>query len=286
MTTIPIHRLQDHHSNGLYLRRVEVTGDNRYEVPTYSHRDDHYMIAVQEKGRTEFMLDFNPVVMSGASLACILPGQVHAFNHIRKASGWFLAFDPLLLEEPLRDVFENARLCTAPLPLRPGALHRLQTCLHLLLDQQEQNNDSPLARQVLYALLTSFLGMAATLYQERAGEHLQASGRPALITRQFRELLRRQFRSVKSPADYAAALHLSLSYLNESVKAVTGLNVSQCIQEEVILEARRLLYYSDQAVKEIAYGLGYEDQAYFSRVFRRVTGLTPVEFRAQYRESS
>ena len=89
---------------------------------------------------------------------------------------------------------------------------------------------------------------------------------------------------MKSPAEYAAALNLSLSYLNEAVKACTGFAVSYWIQYEVILEAKRLLYHTDYNVKEIANELGYEDHAYFSRLFKKMVVQTPVEFRRRYRE--
>jgi AraC-like DNA-binding protein len=50
------------------------------------------------------------------------------------------------------------------------------------------------------------------------------------------------------------------------------------------MEAKRLLYYSDMNVKQIAHTLGYDDHAYFSRQFRKVTGITPLGFRVQYRK--
>jgi len=104
-----------------------------------------------------------------------------------------------------------------------------------------------------------------------------------MITLEFRQLVTQRFKTMKSPADYAEAMHLSLSYLNEIVKETTGFPVSYWIQQEVILEAKRLLYYSQCSVKEIAFELGYEDHTYFSRLFKKQAGQTPGEFRAGYR---
>jgi YesN/AraC family two-component response regulator len=78
-------------------------------------------------------------------------------------------------------------------------------------------------------------------------------------------------------------LHLSISYLNEIDKETTGFTVSYWIQQEVVLEAKRLLYYSQCSVKEIAHALGYADHTYFSRLFKKVEGRTPGEFREMYR---
>ena len=51
-----------------------------------------------------------------------------------------------------------------------------------------------------------------------------------------------------------------------------------------MLEAKRLLYYSEQNVKEIAHALGYDDHAYFSRLFKKSESVTPLSFRAAYRK--
>jgi AraC-like DNA-binding protein len=91
--------------------------------------------------------------------------------------------------------------------------------------------------------------------------------------------LEQKFIETKSPSDYARALHISTPYLNECVRDVTGFPVSYHIQQRVILEAKRLLYHSNKTVKEIAAELGYDDHAYFSRVFTKITGMTALAFR-------
>ena len=78
-------------------------------------------------------------------------------------------------------------------------------------------------------------------------------------------------------------LSITSSYLNEVVKETSGQPVSHWIQNEVMMEAKRLLYYTDLSIKEIAFGLGYEDHAYFSRLFRKVAGRSAGQFREEYR---
>jgi YesN/AraC family two-component response regulator len=86
---------------------------------------------------------------------------------------------------------------------------------------------------------------------------------------------------MKRPADYAEVLNISVAYLNECVKNVTGFSVSHHIQQRIILEAKRLLYHSDNSVKEIAAELGYDDYPYFSRLFVKVAGITALTFRSK-----
>jgi len=68
-------------------------------------------------------------------------------------------------------------------------------------------------------------------------------------------------------------------YLNEVSKEITGFIASYWIQNEVLLEAQRLLFYTNMDVKEIAFSLGYEDHTYFSRFFKKNLGCTAGQFR-------
>jgi AraC family transcriptional activator of pobA len=105
------------------------------------------------------------------------------------------------------------------------------------------------------------------------------SSRSEVNTKAFKSALERDFAIIKSPADYAKNLNISTPYLNECVKNTTGYSVSYHIQQRSILEAKRLLYHSDQSVKEIASELGYDDSSYFTRLFAKVTGMSPLAFR-------
>lgn len=100
-----------------------------------------------------------------------------------------------------------------------------------------------------------------------------------LVAKTFKLALEKNFITAKRPADYAQKLNISVHYLNECVKNTTGLPVSYHIQQRVILEAKRLLFHSNKSVKEIAAELGYEDYAYFSRLFNKATGMTALTFR-------
>ena len=99
------------------------------------------------------------------------------------------------------------------------------------------------------------------------------------IVASFRKLLRQNYVRVKSPIEYASMMNLSLGYLNDTLKTVTGCTVSVSIQEEAITKAQRLLMYSDLRIHEIADLTGFDDPKYFSRIFRKVTNISPAQFR-------
>ena len=284
MKNIPIHLLKDRTSLGLQLKYYKKGDPHGADEETLgAHRDDHYIFFLLENGSGSLMIDFNEVQLSGSMLYYVLPTQVHHRIRNEKADGWFIAVDTALIPPECRNVFESGLLLQQPHILNETQLAQCHNLLLLLLEKYEEDNIDPFYVMVLHALLQSFLAIAAGCYNANSGINLKVS-RPTQLTSQFKDLLLTELRSNKSPADYAAMLNVSESYLTEALKKTTGFPVSYWIQQEVMMEAKRLLYYSELTVKEIAHALGYTDHSYFSRLFKKVTGTAAIAFRQQYRK--
>lgn len=82
-----------------------------------------------------------------------------------------------------------------------------------------------------------------------------------------------------TPSYYAKKLKISLKSLNEAVKKYTGQVCGEYIRSKTIIEAKRLLRYTTMSSSQITTELGFADTGYFSRFFKRETGLSPIEFR-------
>jgi AraC family transcriptional activator of pobA len=104
------------------------------------------------------------------------------------------------------------------------------------------------------------------------------------LVRRFRQAVERSFRVTTSVPDYARALGVTTSHLNESLRLETGLTAGDLIRERLLLEAKRLLLHSELTIAEIAYELGFEDPSYFSRFVRRELKASPAEFRSRVRQ--
>lgn len=99
----------------------------------------------------------------------------------------------------------------------------------------------------------------------------------------FRSLLKQHVEYSHSPSYYARMMNISLMYLNEAVKGMTGFSVSQNIQYEIVTRAKRSLIYTSKSVKKIAQELGFEDYAYFTRLFSKTAGISPTDFRKNHK---
>jgi AraC family transcriptional activator of pobA len=283
MKDIPVHQLQSRSDIGLEIRFFGP-GDIAKEVETLgAHRDDHYIFFLLKENSGSIMIDFHEVTVTGPAIYYVLPGQVHHRIRAEEACGWYIAVDTMLVPPAHRNVFENQLLLQHPFMLTSEQLAQCCNLLCLLDSKFQEDKTNTFYLPVVHSLLQSFVGIAAGFYNQGSHAHTRAS-RTADLSQQFKILLVQHMRNIKSPSAYAELLNVSESYLNEALKKTTGLTVSYWIQHELLLEAKRMLYYSGMNVKEIAHNLGYDDQAYFSRQFKRVTGLTPLGFRGQYRK--
>ena len=129
---------------------------------------------------------------------------------------------------------------------------------------------------VTVALAAAIKSLVLSSLGSSAGK---APGRYRAITLRLQKLLDTHLRVKKSPAAYASMLNISEVYLNEAVKGATGLSVGAYIRSRVMLQARRQLSYTSLTSKEIAYNLGYDDYAFFSKLFRKCVGKSPSEYR-------
>src|SRR5690606_24536184 len=95
---------------------------------------------------------------------------------------------------------------------------------------------------------------------------------------QFFILLENHFKEEKQVGFYADKLYISSKRLNQILKEKTGKSISALLHERTIMEAKHELFVSERSIKEIALELGFEDQSYFTRFFKRMTGQTPEAF--------
>ncbi|MRT49351.1 helix-turn-helix domain-containing protein [Raoultella sp. RIT712] len=133
---------------------------------------------------------------------------------------------------------------------------------------------------------TAGLALAITLFVQiaRLSEKARLAGNPAraaLAARieRFRTLLDERCRTRRPVASYANAMGVTPGQLTRICREAFGISAIEAIDRRAIHEAKRLLGYSSFSVKQIAGELGFRDEAYFGRFFRKQTGLRPTEYR-------
>ncbi|WP_264538181.1 helix-turn-helix domain-containing protein [Flavobacterium sp. N1736] len=135
--------------------------------------------------------------------------------------------------------------------------------------------------EVLISYLKIFLVFATRIKLEQQSVHETklVGAKQLTIVQNLRNAIEENFRMKHSASDYAEMLHVTPIALSRVTKNHFNMTLSDLITERIIVEAKRELYLTDKTVKEIAYELGYEDEYYFSRVFKGKTDISPQFYR-------
>ncbi|SIS27943.1 transcriptional regulator, AraC family [Chryseobacterium shigense] len=258
----------------------QEVGEHEISKP---HRDNHCQLMLALHGDFKLNIDFKEVKFKGSALLCVFPEQVHHMVEAKDPKGWMISFDPSLVNQEVMQLLEN-KITNPFLPAQETAFFQHLTLLMDIMEKIQLQNTNTYIQKSIHGLLNSLLSLiAAELIANLPGKK-EKENRSIIIKEQFLKLTKEYFKTWKQPAQYAAALSISTAHLNDTVKLLTGSPVSAHIQEISIMEAKRLLYFTDHTVKEIAYEVGYEEPVYFGKLFKKITHLTPLEFRKKFRD--
>jgi len=243
---------------------------------TYAHREDRHAFFLLETGTIHLELDFQEYHLQAPALVYVHPDQVHRIISFRQLTVSTLGMTTEQLQPQYRPLLA-ALVPAKALALNPETFALLADTMALCTRFAARRRDQ-LSQALLHDSCNALVALVLSQYLPQAPPSGKLA-RSEVLTQAFKELLERQYPTTKRPSDYAHQLHVSTPYLNECVKAVTGHPVSYAIQQRVLLEAKRLLYHSEQSVKEIATALGFTDYPYFARLFAKGTGMTALAFR-------
>lgn len=134
--------------------------------------------------------------------------------------------------------------------------------------------------EILLSYLKVFLIKATRQkIEQQPGASVPNPARPPAVLDRLTALIEEHYTHAHSPTDYAAQLHLSPKSLGKIVKTQLGKTITTLIRERILKHAKWQLLHTRKPVKEIAAEVGFDDELYFSRLFKRGTGFSPSAFR-------
>lgn len=267
--SIPFSQMQKISASGVFVKRFGQSG--RLPMKPYAHRDDYYILALLTEGNVAVEIDFERKELQAGDILIVSPWQVHnkPDGETWDADGWMLAFSPEMLTEQEAGIIEEYSISPSPFSSDDAVTDDVVTLCSMMDRNKENNTVFGALAAAVKSIVLSTLNTDGTA----------VSGRYRAITLRLRKLLDIHLVVEKSPSAYASMMNISEVYLNEAVKGATGLSVGAYIRNMVMVRAKRQLAYTSLSAKEIAYALGYEDYAHFSKLFSKSVGMSPSKYR-------
>jgi AraC family transcriptional activator of pobA len=265
----------------LHVETIEFrSARHHWKIRPHVHRNLHQLIFVL-RGRGISHAEGAMVAFRPPAMVCVPAGTVHGFDFEPGTYGFVMSMtDDFTREVALREPGIRV-LFTDPATVEfKGEVLRssgLPQTFNLLT--REFESSLPGHALALEGLLKVILADALRLSHTSTELMQSAASRRRMLVMRFREAVEDAFRDGRSLADYAYMLNVSQSRLRKACLGVTEQSPMQIVHARVLLEAKRQLLYTSMSVREIAYALGFDDPAYFTRFFSQRTGMSPRTFR-------
>ncbi len=266
----------------------EIMAFDNMEEPNVDdiHKHTFYEILWTEKGMSKQTIDYKEYQVLPNSLFFISPNQVHQFEEWKPLTGGTILFtaDFFLLNHNNKDkLFELSFLdnfyANPCIQLGKRNFADIKQTISLISIEQKRKDKSQTITQSLLHILLAQIQRCIDTEAEKP-----ISKKYLVVYKQFKNLLDNHFQENNTPSFFAEHLNITAHHLNLITKNVTGKTASEVIRARSILEAKRLLTFTELIVSEIATQLNYFDSSYFSKLFKAETGQTPMVFKNQMSE--
>ena len=283
MTSIPVFKLYGEQQDWLspdLLHCETISLRSRihdWEIRPHRHADLCQLLYVHT-GRAQVEIEGQQHVLAQSAIQVIPPLCVHGFQFSPNVEGFVLTLAaPLVAQLQVQlggSMSALQRAASYPAGHDRDYLNSLFNAV-----QNEYLGAQP-ARDMLLQSLISVLLVWVTrqVIQRREARQVPQRGREYLSL--FNQRVEAQFREQPNVEQLAHQVGISVAHLNSICRELSGQSALQIIHQRLLLEAKRLLIYTPMTVSGVADNLGFADPAYFSRFFRRLSGMSPSVFRA------
>lgn len=228
-------------------------------------------------------LDFAPVAIPPHSIFFLTPGQTIRVPQacentlVMEFNRQFYCVELHDVEVSCNGLLFNGVVNAPLLRLNEAEQQSFMNLIAVIVEEFEQRDN--VQQDMLQALLKRFIIKCTRLAKEQIQEDKKVHSGEIDLIREFSTQVELHFRKEHSVQFYADQLFKSPKTLSNLFNKYSDKSPLRIIQDRLSLEARRLLYYTDKSTKEVAYDLGFEDPAHFSRFFKKAVGKSPTEFK-------
>lgn len=259
--------------------------DHFEDLSQFDHlqRKKYYTVILLREGSLKLVADFSEYELEGSHIICLSPYQPYMLTSANKCAGVILNFHPdFFCTYRHQNEIETEGILFHNFNQPPFFQTTHQEIFHNLLNQMssEMDRKSIAQHEVLVAYLKVFLIESVRQKKQFDKDNMpKTSDRQSEVIQHLIDTIERNFCSMHSPQDYADILYINTKTLAGIVKKHLHQTPTALITNRIIIEAKRELYLTSKSVKQISAVLGYQDEFYFSRLFKKKVGVSPDNYR-------
>jgi AraC-like DNA-binding protein len=266
------------------IKRMDGIDGEALGIEANPHRHNYYSIIWPFSGAGKHIIDFREYSLSANHIFFVSPNQVHQVLITAPFFGYVILFTSEFLDRNSirNDFITNLKLFqssdeTPPLPVGDETANKLRLFADNMMNAFRGKED--LFLETIGAYLKLFLIECNGQCSLIPGSNLQGIEVSKTLVKNFKDLVERQFPGNHQVKDYAEILNVTPNYLNEVIRTSINIPAKEFIQNRLILEAKRMVVFTDKSSKEIGFELGFDDPSHFSKFFKINAGQSLQEFR-------
>jgi AraC-like DNA-binding protein len=256
----------------------------RYDSSTASYVDDErYTVFWIEQGIEAISIDQHRFSVHANSAFFVTRGVPVRIDYGANPKGWILAFSDTIFRDTaqrlaIRDAEIFSTFGQVPRVILSPRIGARVASIAEMIDELVGSR-LPHRETAITALLRTLLIYCDSNCNVRM-DGAEETAKVQIVTR-YKDLVAERYTETHQTSDYACMLNITPQYLNQATNEILGVTAKDIIHEQLTVEARHALKFSDDSIKRIALKLGFSDPHYFSKYFKKHVGCTPSEYRLQ-----
>lgn len=274
---------------GLMRECITASSDSQMQVFRFPCRIDAFIIGVGTEGETSVSFNLHEFKLKKDSIFIFTPKNVLQVNSQQYFKADVIAISPDFMRRINIDIKNMMPLFlkfveNPALTLTPEESRSMRGMI-AQIERETRGPETHFSFDIVSGLIAATIYKVGDIMYHYLAEHPEeqnnSHNRAEEYFEQFTHLLGEHFREERSVGFYARQLCITPKYLTTLIKRISGQSVSEWIDNYVILEAKTLLKYSTMSIQEIAYYLNFPNQSFFGSYFKRNTGMSPSQYKAQ-----
>ena len=274
---------------GLMRECITASSDSQMQVFRFPCRIDAFIIGVGTEGETSVSFNLHEFKLKKDSIFIFTPKNVLQVNSQQYFKADVIAISPDFMRRINIDIKNMMPLFlkfveNPALTLTPEESRSMRGMI-AQIERETRGPETHFSFDIVSGLIAATIYKVGDIMYHYLAEHPEGQNnshnRAEEYFKQFTHLLGEHFREERSVGFYARQLCITPKYLTTLIKRISGQSVSEWIDNYVIIEAKTLLKYSTMSIQEIAYYLNFPNQSFFGSYFKRNTGMSPSQYKAQ-----